>query len=107
MEEIKAQIRQLLGRPQINHSRFPFDQALLQDPKVLTAIVGFLVLLLAVYREFYHLLVGQADLPVTSSSKKVSSRGGPANVLLVGPVDAGKTSIFAKVRSAHLPSLGP
>lgn len=101
MDHVKAQLRSLVGRPEIKHSRFSLNNELLQDPKVLAAVAGFLIILLIVYREFSYLVtLGEVDWDVvTTSSKKTSRRGGPANVLLVGPVDAGKTSLFAKVRS--------
>lgn len=52
MEQLQAELRHLLGRKDVEPSRFAFDQALLQDPKVLTAVAGFLILLFSVYRQY-------------------------------------------------------
>lgn len=49
MEELQAQLRRLLGREEIKRSRFSLDNAILTDPKVVTALAGFLILLLMVY----------------------------------------------------------
>ncbi|WVQ98487.1 hypothetical protein IAU59_005613 [Kwoniella sp. CBS 9459] len=56
---------------------------LLQDPKFVAAAGGLVVLLLIV--------------SVLRPGKKVARRNGPATVLLVGPSDSGKTSLFAKL----------
>lgn len=51
MEDLKAQLRQLVGRSGVKQSRFSLNNELLQDPKVLTAAAGFLILLLLVYSQ--------------------------------------------------------
>lgn len=51
MEQLQAELRRLLRRPEVHRSRFALDQSLLQDPKVVTAVAGFLILLLVVYCE--------------------------------------------------------
>ncbi|OCF35259.1 signal recognition particle receptor subunit beta [Kwoniella heveanensis CBS 569] len=56
---------------------------LLQDPKFVAAAGGLVVLFLLV--------------SVLRPGKKAARRNGPATVLLVGPSDSGKTSLFAKL----------
>ncbi|WWC85295.1 uncharacterized protein L201_000157 [Kwoniella dendrophila CBS 6074] len=56
---------------------------LLQDPKFVAAAGGLVVLLIF--------------LSLFRSGKKTSRRSGPTTVLLVGPSDSGKTSLFAKL----------
>ncbi|WWD15760.1 hypothetical protein CI109_100182 [Kwoniella shandongensis] len=56
---------------------------LLQDPKFVAAAGGLVVLLIF--------------LSLFRSGKKTARRNGPATVLLVGPSDGGKTSLFAKL----------
>lgn len=51
MEDLKAQLRQLVSRSGVKHSKFALNNELLKDPKVLTAIAGFLTLLFVVYRK--------------------------------------------------------
>jgi hypothetical protein len=51
MEDLKAQVKSLLDRPEVKRSSLAINNELLTDPKVLAAILGFLVILLAVYRE--------------------------------------------------------
>ena len=52
MEDLKAQLQKLVGRSGVKESRFALNNEFLQDPKVLTAVAGFLVLLLIVYRKY-------------------------------------------------------
>lgn len=40
-------------------------------------------------------------MKVTTGGSKTTRKGGPATALLVGPVDGGKTSLFAKVRYTY------
>lgn len=49
MDDLKAQLHTLLGRPELKPSRLSLNNELLRDPKVLTAVAGFLILLLIVY----------------------------------------------------------
>lgn len=74
---------------------------LLQDPKFVAAAGGLVLLLLFLTREWgmpfrcdmRHLSFGI----VFRQGKKTHKRNGPATVLLVGPSDGGKTSLFTKV----------
>ncbi|WVW83319.1 hypothetical protein I302_105338 [Kwoniella bestiolae CBS 10118] len=62
---------------------------LLQDPKFVAAAGGLVVLLIF--------------LSLFRTSKKTSRRSGPTTVLLIGPSDGGKTSIFTKlVHNTHI-----
>ncbi|WWD01599.1 hypothetical protein V866_008544 [Kwoniella sp. B9012] len=56
---------------------------LLQDPKFVAAAGGLVVLLIF--------------LSIFRTGKKASRRSGPTTVLLVGPSDSGKTSLFTKL----------
>ncbi|KAK8869965.1 hypothetical protein IAR55_000535 [Kwoniella newhampshirensis] len=56
---------------------------LLQDPKFVAAVGGLVVLLIF--------------LSLFRSGKKIARRNGPATILLVGPSDGGKTSLFTKL----------
>jgi hypothetical protein len=49
MEDLKYQLQSLLGRPEIKRSTLRLDDELLRDPKVVTAIVGLLLILAIVY----------------------------------------------------------
>lgn len=51
MDELEHQLKSLLGRPETTRSTLRLDNDLLRDPKVLTAIAGFLVILAIVYCE--------------------------------------------------------
>lgn len=97
MEDLKHQLSSLLGRSEVKRSAFRLDNELLRDPKVITAVVGLLVILAIVYCEFLGSAIGYLLISVSSSSSKSARRSGPATALLVGSVDAGKTSLFAKV----------
>lgn len=97
MEDIKAQLSSLLKRPQAKPSLFALNNDFLQNPKVVAAVLGLLLILSIVFCE--SLTERQALISVTTGGSKTTRRGGPATVLLVGPVDGGKTSLFAKVRS--------
>ena len=51
MEDLKLQLHRILGRPEAQRAGAAFNAELLQDPKVIAAVVGFLVILLAIYRK--------------------------------------------------------
>lgn len=54
MEDIKAQLSSLLKRPQAKPSPFALNNDLLQNPKVVAAVLGLLLILSIVFCESLH-----------------------------------------------------
>ncbi|WWC61303.1 uncharacterized protein I303_103884 [Kwoniella dejecticola CBS 10117] len=79
----KAPSTDTASTPEVEPLSSLLAHPLLQDPKFVAAAGGLVVLLL--FFSFFR------------SSKKASRRSGPTTVLLVGPSDGGKTSIFANL----------
>ncbi|WWC69623.1 uncharacterized protein I206_103566 [Kwoniella pini CBS 10737] len=71
------------SKPEVEIISSLLAHPLLQDPKFVATAGGLVVLLL--FLSFFR------------TSKKTSRRSGPTTVLLVGPSDGGKTSIFANL----------